>query len=68
MFSWLNTRIPDYPDTLNLKMQAYIQEPKMRPHFEFEPSDHPLAQEYHHGIAPERVREIMLRRLSAEEQ
>ena len=68
MFSWLNTRIPEYPDTLNLKMHAHIQKDKMRPHFELEPSDHPLAQEYHHGIAPDRVREIMLRRLSAEEQ
>jgi len=28
----------------------------------------PLAQEYHHGITPERVREIMFRRLPAAEQ
>jgi hypothetical protein len=68
MFSWLSSQIPEYPDTLNLKMHAHIQKDKMRPHFELESSDHPLAQEYHHGIAPERVREIMLRRLSAEEQ
>jgi len=56
------------PDTLSLKMYAHIQEPGLRPHFRLEPSDHRLAQEYHHGITPERVREIMLGRLPANEQ
>ena len=59
MFSWLSNRIDDYPDTLNLKMHAYIQEFEIRPIFQLEPTDHPLSQEYHHGITPERVREIM---------
>jgi hypothetical protein len=63
MFSWLSNRIPEYPDTLNLKMYAHIQEPGQRPHFELEPTGHPLSQEYHHGISPERVKEIMLGRL-----
>lgn len=67
MFSWLSTQIPEYPDTLSLKMYAHIQEPGMRPHFFLELSDHPLAQEYHHGIAPKRVKEIMLGRLVANE-
>jgi len=67
MFSWLSSQLPEYPDTLNLKMHTYIQEPDLRPQFELEPSDHPLAQEFHHGILPERVREIMLRRLPAAE-
>jgi hypothetical protein len=65
MFSWLSTELPEYPDTLSLKMYADIQGPGMRPHFRLEPSDHPLAQEYHYGITPERVREIMLGRLPA---
>jgi len=52
MFSWLSTRLPEYPDTLNLKMYAHLQERGQRPHFRLESSDHPLAQEYHHGIAP----------------
>jgi hypothetical protein len=63
MFSWLNTKLPDYPDTLHLKMYAHIQEPGMRPHFELEPSEHPLSLEFRHGILPERVKEIMLRGL-----
>jgi len=63
MFSWLSNQIADYPDTLNLKMYAHIQELNQRPIFELEPTDHPLAQEYHHGITPERVKEIMKRRV-----
>ena len=68
MFSWLSSQIADYPDTLNMKMYAHIQEPGTRPHFRLERCDHPLALEYYHGIAPRRVREIMLRRLPAVEQ
>jgi hypothetical protein len=68
MFSWLSNEISEYPDTLSLKMHAHIQAPKLRPHFELELSDHPLSQEYHHGISPERVKEIMLRRLPASKE
>jgi len=64
MFSWLCTQIPEYPDTLSLKMYARQQEPGQRPIFELELTDHPLSQEYHYGITPERVKEIMLGRLS----
>ena len=63
MFSWLSTKIEEYPDTLNLKMYANIQESNRRPHFSIDPTDHLLSQEYHQGIEPRRVREIMLRRL-----
>jgi hypothetical protein len=63
MFSWLSTKIPEYPDTLNLKMHANIQDPGWRPFFELEPSDHPLSMEYYQGISPERVKEIMFDRL-----
>lgn len=63
MFSWLSTQLPEYPDTLNLKMYAHIKEPGWRPHFRLELTDHPLSQEYHKGITPERVKEIMMARL-----
>jgi len=63
MFSWLSNQIPEYPNTLNLKMYAHIQEPGQRPHFELQPTNHPLAQQYHHGITPARVKELMLGRL-----
>jgi len=61
MFSWLSSQIPEYPDTLNLKMYAHIQKPSHRPNFELEPTGHPLSQEFHKGITPERVKEIMMR-------
>ena len=67
MFSWLSNHIDGYPDTLSLKMYALVQEPGSRPRFELEPTNHPVAQEYHHGIAAERVREIMMSRLSVDD-
>lgn len=67
MFSWLSTRIDEYPDTLSLKMYARIPEPPMRPQFRLEYTDHPLSQEYHKGITPERVKSIMLGRLRQNE-
>jgi len=67
MFSWLSTRIAEYPDTLNLKMFARIQKPGARPFFELEPADHPLAHEFHEGITPARVRELTLKRVDASE-
>lgn len=67
MFSWLSTQIPEYPDTLNLKMYARIENVDWRPSFELEPTEHPLSREYHNGITPERVKEIMLERLKANE-
>ena len=63
MFSWLSTRLPEYPDTLNLKMYAYIQPVGLRPEFELEHADHLLAQEFHHGMSPARVKELMMLRL-----
>jgi hypothetical protein len=62
MFSWLSNSISDYPEA-DIKMQAHIQGGDLRPVFEIEHTNHPLAQEYHHGIHPRRVKEIMLNRL-----
>jgi hypothetical protein len=63
MFSWLSNQIPEYPDTLNLKMYARIQEPGYCPCFQLERTEHPLSQEYHNGITAERVKAIMIARL-----
>ena len=67
MFSWLSSQISEYPETLSLKMYAHVSKPPLCPTFELEPSDHPLAHEYHNGISPERVKEIMLGRLKNNE-
>ena len=63
MFSWLSSQLPEYSNTLNLRMHAHVQEPDRRPRFELALTDHPLAQEYHTGITPERVKQIMMDRL-----
>jgi len=63
MFSWLSTSIPNYSETLSLKMTVSIREPGWRPLFILERSDHPLAKEFYEGITPERVKEIMFRAL-----
>jgi len=63
MFSWLSTQIAEYPDTLNLKMYAHVQPLGVCPNFRLELTEHPLSEEYHKGISPERVKEIMLGRL-----
>jgi hypothetical protein len=63
MFSWLSSRIPEYPDTLSLRMQVHIQPPGTRPDFHLEKCDHPLAKEQLYGITPERVKEITLRQM-----
>ena len=64
MFSWLSNQIEEYEeDTLNLKMYAHVGDPGDRPWFELEPTEHPLSQEFHHGITPERLKEIMVKQL-----
>lgn len=63
MFSWLSSQIAEYPDTLSLRMHAHQQAPGKRPLFELDRADHPLSLEFYEGITPDRVREIMLRRL-----
>jgi hypothetical protein len=67
MFSWLSTRIPEHLDTLSLRMSGHIQELNRRPHFELDPSDHPLSQEYRKGVTAERVKRITMDRLRGHE-
>ncbi|RQW22988.1 DUF2199 domain-containing protein [Bacillus sp. C1-1] len=58
MFGWLSTEIPIYPDTVNLKTKVHYQAGEELPIIELEPTDHPLALEYEHGISLARVEEI----------
>lgn len=57
-FGWLSTRLPGYPDTVNLKTKAHTRKVGRRPFIELEPTDHPLAVEQREGITLDRVREI----------
>ena len=63
LFSWLNNTIRFYPAAKDgVKMWAHIQ-PGLRPRFEVQPSDHPLAIDANEGIEPSRVLAIMQWRL-----
>ena len=57
-FGWLNTALPGYPDTVNLKAQVHTRPVGMRPYVELESTDHPLAVEQRTGITLERVQQI----------
>lgn len=59
MFSWLSTSLAEYPETLSLKMYAHVREVGLCPSFEVQETDHPLSQEFHNGITPARVKELM---------
>ena len=43
-FGWLSTRLPAYPDPLNLKTRVYLLDDGLRPSIELEPTDHPPAR------------------------
>ena len=65
-FGWLRTRLPVYPDTLNLKTMVHTRPVGKRPYIELEPTDHPLAIEQHQGITQERVQEFAEKILHSE--
>lgn len=54
-FGWLSNRLPEYPSTLNLKLDVHLQNGGLRPLFELHPQDHPLAEEQRTGISRERA-------------
>ena len=57
-FGWLNSALPGYPNTLNLKLLVHTRPVGERPRFELEPTDHPLAAEQRGGISWQRVHDI----------
>ncbi|MBL9127845.1 MAG: DUF2199 domain-containing protein [Verrucomicrobiales bacterium] len=57
-FGWLSTRLPGYPETLNLKTNVHTRPVGERPFVELEPTDHPLAVEQREGITRDRARAI----------
>lgn len=57
-FGWFSSKLPGYPETLNLKTMVHTREVGRRPRIELEPTDHPLAVEQRQGITWERVQEI----------
>lgn len=57
-FGWLDAWLKPYPDTRNLKTRVHLRDHGLRPYFEIEPTDHPLAVAQREGISVARVSEI----------
>jgi hypothetical protein len=56
MFSWFASRLPEYPDTLNLRCNIVPRDGGQRPLIEFHPDDdHALVLDKKHGISLERA-------------
>lgn len=58
-FGWLSTRLPIYPDTLNLKTLVHLRDNGIRPRVELEDTHHPLSREQHDGISLSRALELV---------
>lgn len=57
-FGWLSTRLPCYPETLNLKTSVVTRTKGVRFRIDLEPTDHPLAIEQRTGIGWGRIQEF----------
>lgn len=57
-FGWLNTCLPHYPETLNLKTNVQTRPVGERPQIELEPTDHPLAVDQRQGISLTRAQNL----------
>ena len=57
-FGWLNTRLPSYPDTSELKVNVHTLDVGKRPMIEVEHSDHPLSHDQFEGITMERAESL----------
>ena len=58
MFGYLSNRLPDYPETLALKLSVQTGTKGARPEVRLEPTDHPLAIDQRDGIAFAKLLEI----------
>jgi hypothetical protein len=58
-FGWFSSRLPSYPETLNLKTHVHLQGHGNRPLIELEHTNHPLARHQHHGIALHDLSELV---------
>jgi hypothetical protein len=57
-FGWLNSRLPFYPDTSELKVNVHTLPVGTRPTIELEQSKHPLSIEQRDGITMERAKSL----------
>ncbi|MCH9806217.1 MAG: DUF2199 domain-containing protein [Alphaproteobacteria bacterium] len=66
-FGWLNTRLPFYEVTLNLKTMVHLRDDGLRPLIELEPTEHPLAVAQRDGISAKLAEEMISKLLHPDE-
>jgi hypothetical protein len=59
MFGYLSNRLPEYPDTLSLKLSVQTRAQGDRPTVIMEPTDHPLAVDQREGMSLELALKIV---------
>jgi hypothetical protein len=57
-FGWLCNQLPLYSNTLHLKTRVHPLSNGQRPWLEIEPTNHPLARDFHDGITIARAQEM----------
>jgi hypothetical protein len=57
-FGWFSNQLPGYPKTSALKCRVQPRSGGLRPTFELEPADHPLAVEQREGVTLDRLLDI----------
>ena len=57
-FGWFSSRLPHYPDTLNLKAKVHPRNGGVRPWLELEATDHPLAVHAREGLTVAQAQHI----------
>lgn len=67
-FGWLGTRIPTYPETINLRTNVFNNDLGVRPSVILEPTEHPLAQEQRNGISRAKLQDMIELLIHAEEE
>jgi hypothetical protein len=61
MFSWFSSRLPGYPNTLNLRCRVLPRDERQRPLIKFHPDDdHALVLDVRNGISLERAIEFVV--------
>ncbi|HTD67703.1 MAG TPA: DUF2199 domain-containing protein [Candidatus Limnocylindria bacterium] len=57
-FGWFSNSLPEYLETLNLKVSLHTRPVGVRPLIELEPTSHPLAVEQRGGVSSARAQEL----------
>jgi hypothetical protein len=60
-FGFLASSVLGFPDSLMLKTRVHQLPGKLRPWIELEPTDHPLAQAFWHGLSPAEEKRLIAR-------